>query len=46
MARFEAGLRWLSLVYVAGMVVRYALTMTSHPERRWFTGTIPYLVTP
>ena len=37
--------RWLiaaSAVYIAGMVVRYALTMTWHPERRWLgRGTIP-----
>jgi hypothetical protein len=39
--RFGLGLRWLSIVYFAGMVARYALTMTWHPERRWFTGTIP-----
>ena len=32
----------LSVLYFAAMVVRYALTMTWHPERRWLgTGTIP-----
>lgn len=31
-----------AVVYFMGMVVRYALTMTWHPERRWLgTGTIP-----
>lgn len=31
-----------ALVYFMGMVVRYALTMTWHPERRWLgIGTIP-----
>jgi hypothetical protein len=31
-----------SAVYFAAMVVRYAVTMTLHPERRWVgTGTIP-----
>jgi len=31
-----------SLIYFAAMLVRYALTMLFHPERRWFgTGTIP-----
>lgn len=32
---------WVSYVYFAGMVLRYVLTMTWHPERRWFGGTIP-----
>ena len=32
----------LGFVYFAVMVVRYVLTMTWHPERRWLgTGTIP-----
>jgi hypothetical protein len=31
----------LSVVYFLAMVVRYALTMYLHPDRRWFTGTIP-----
>ena len=32
----------LSVVYFAAMAVRYALTMTWYPERRWLgTGTIP-----
>ncbi len=32
---------WFSYVYFAGMVLRYVLTMSIYPERRWFTGTIP-----
>ncbi len=35
------GLRWFSYVYFAAMVLRYILTMTFFPERRWFSGTIP-----
>jgi len=32
----------LSVVYFAAMVVRYAITMSWYPERRWLgTGTIP-----
>ncbi len=34
-------LRWSSYVYAGGMVLRYVLTMTWHPERRWLSGTIP-----
>jgi len=34
-------LKCLSYAYAAIMVGRYALTMTFHPELRWFTGTIP-----
>jgi hypothetical protein len=34
-------LRAFSYVYVAAMVLRYVLTMTLHPERRWVHGTIP-----
>ena len=30
-----------SYAYAAGMVVRYVITMSLHPELRWFTGTIP-----
>jgi hypothetical protein len=33
---------WFSLVYFAGMVARYAITMSLFPERRWLgRGTIP-----
>ena len=32
---------WLSYVYASGMVMRYILTMSVYPERRWFGGTIP-----
>lgn len=32
----------LGLLYLAGMLLRYALTMSWYPERRWLgTGTIP-----
>ena len=34
-------LRAFSYVYFAGMLLRYVLTMTLHPERRWLHGTIP-----
>lgn len=30
-----------SAVYAASMVLRYAITMALHPERRWLGGTIP-----
>ena len=36
--------RWLmtaSYLYFGGMVVRYIVSMTLHPERRWLGGTIP-----
>ena len=38
MGRF---LEWFSYLYWGGMVMRYVVTMTLHPERRWFGGTIP-----
>ena len=31
----------LAAAYFAAMVLRYALTMALHPERRWLGGTIP-----
>src|SRR6266540_2517812 len=34
-------LMWLSYVYALSMLLRYAVTMTLHPDLRWFTGTIP-----
>ena len=34
-------LRGFSYAYFAAMVLRYVLTMSFYPERRWFTGTIP-----
>ena len=35
-------IRWFSYVYAGSMLVRYAVTMYSYPERRWFgEGTIP-----
>jgi hypothetical protein len=30
-----------SLLYALAMIVRYIVTMTVHPELRWFGGTIP-----
>ncbi len=30
-----------SVIYFASMIVRYVITMTAHPERRWLHGTIP-----
>lgn len=39
--RLGVGLKWFSLVYFLAMVARYAITMGTHPERRWFGGTIP-----
>jgi len=35
------GLQWFSYVYFAVMVLRYLVTMTVYPERRWLSGTIP-----
>ena len=33
---------WLTYVYAGSMVIRYILTMTWYPERRWIgEGTIP-----
>src|SRR5207245_8214430 len=32
---------WFSYVYFAGTMLRYVLTMSLYPERRWFTGAIP-----
>ena len=34
-------LRTLGWLYAASMVVRYAVTMALHPERRWTGRTIP-----
>jgi hypothetical protein len=39
--RLGRALRWFSCFYFAAMVLRYILTMTFYPERRWFFGTIP-----
>jgi hypothetical protein len=33
----------ISVVYFLAMVVRYALTMYLHPERRWLRGAIPII---
>ena len=34
-------LAWVSVIYFASMIARYVITMTVHPERRWFHDTIP-----
>ncbi|MFZ5861313.1 MAG: hypothetical protein ACOYXR_00490 [Nitrospirota bacterium] len=34
-------LLWCSYAYAAAMAVRYVVNMTLHPERRWFSHTIP-----
>ena len=39
--RFGLRLRWFSYLYFLGMVVRYLVTMTLFPERRWLGGAIP-----
>ncbi len=31
----------LGIVYFASMIIRYAVTMALHPERRWTGGSIP-----
>ncbi|MEM7769946.1 MAG: hypothetical protein AAF327_05485 [Cyanobacteria bacterium P01_A01_bin.37] len=42
--RFGNGLQWFSYGYASVMAVRYVLTMTVYPERRWFgEGTIPII---
>ena len=40
-ARLARVLWWVSGVYFLSMVVRYGVTMTLHPEYRWFGHTIP-----
>ena len=35
------GLQWFSYLYFAVMLLRYLVTMTIYPERRWLSGTIP-----
>ena len=39
--RLGAGLKWFSLLYFLGMLVRYVVTMVLFPEQRWLGGTIP-----
>jgi hypothetical protein len=39
--RLGKALSWLSLLYLAGTVCQYFVTMSLHPERRWLNGTIP-----
>jgi hypothetical protein len=41
--RAGTGLKWFSVLYFAGMLARYVITMILFPERRWFGGTIPIL---
>lgn len=38
---FGRFLRRFSIVYFLAMVARYGISMTLHPERRWFGGSIP-----
>jgi hypothetical protein len=33
--------QWFSYLYWGGMAVRYVVSMTLHPERRWFGAAIP-----
>jgi hypothetical protein len=37
-------LGWLAYLYFAAMAFRYAVTMASHPERRWLGHTVPILL--
>ena len=39
--RTGVAIRGFSYIYFCGMVLRYVITMTLYPERRWFVGTIP-----
>ena len=40
--RLGKAIQWFSYVYATSMVVRYGVTMTLFPERRWLgEGTIP-----
>ncbi|MDP3938603.1 MAG: hypothetical protein Q8R92_10770 [Deltaproteobacteria bacterium] len=39
--RGAALVQWFAVFYATSMAVRYVLTMSLHPERRWFGGTIP-----
>ena len=39
--RGAAYVQWFALLYAGAMAVRYVVTMSLHPERRWFGGTIP-----
>ena len=42
--RFGVGVRWFSYVYFGAMVLRYGISMSRYPERRWFGGTIPIVL--
>jgi hypothetical protein len=37
------GLLYFSYIYFGSMVLRYIITMTLHPEQRWFGGAIPII---
>ena len=39
--RVGSFLTWFSVIYFASMVARYVITMSVHPDRRWFHDTIP-----
>ncbi len=39
--RIARAICWFSYVYFFAMVLRYLITMTYFPERRWFGGAIP-----
>jgi len=39
--RHPKGFGLFDAVYFFAMVLRYAFTMGSHPEQRWFQGTLP-----
>jgi hypothetical protein len=34
---------WFSYAYFGGMIVRYVIRMTRHPDQRWLGGTIPII---
>jgi hypothetical protein len=34
-------LRYIGVFYATSMVIRYSVTMTLHPERRWLGHTVP-----
>ncbi|HKE61249.1 MAG TPA: hypothetical protein VKB33_02185, partial [Nitrospira sp.] len=40
-AAFGRGVLVFGYVYLAAMIFRYIISMSLHPEARWFGGTIP-----
>jgi hypothetical protein len=40
-ARFRRSLIIFGTIYFAGMILRYVISMSLHPDRRWIGGTIP-----